>query len=146
MINFSPTEVILGFLTLGLSVYVLITKSAFFKGRQSVRQEIDDKNSEVIPILQTDVNSLLKDVKYVIESHKQLSSRVSIMEKAAVLQDVKLVQLEKFFERILTQNNELQKNLIENSKAINSLGSSMESVRELLDNLIKGNLIIRKDG
>lgn len=146
MPDFSPMEVLLSVATALLSIYVFITKSAFFKGRQSVKQELDDENQKLVPQLILNVTTLTNEVKYLLESHKSLSSKVSAMDKAVLLQDAKLVQLDKLFDRIISQSNEIQKNLVENSQAVHSLGNSVEGMRELLDNLIKGNLIIRKDG
>ena len=140
MPNFSPTEVLLGLATLGLSIYVLITKSAFFQGRLSVKQERDDKNDEILTRLASNVTTLLRDMEQVSAEQKLVDSRVLIVENAALIQDQRLAQMEKLFERILTQNEGIQHNLVENSKAISTLSASVDGVHSLLDNLIKGNL------
>ncbi len=137
-------EVVLGLFSLALTIYLLITKSAFFRGRQSVRQEIDDKNADVILTLDKDVTALKNDVSYIKQSHRTLRETVDDMEKKGLLQEAKLIQLEKVFDRIITQNTAIQENLVENSKAILTLNASVEGIHSLLDNLIKGNLIIKK--
>lgn len=150
MEKFSPTELILGVISVGCTLYIIITKSSFFKGRQSVKQEIDDENSKALAGLLRDVQNaqqsilhITKEMEHVSKEQKLVDARVLLVEKASLLQDQKLVQIEKLFERVLSQNDMFQNNLTENSKAIIQLGASVDSVHDLLDNLIKGNLTIK---
>lgn len=149
--NPSTTELFLGLVSLVLTIYIFIKKQAFFQGRQSVKQERDDKNDEVVAriskdlsLLEGKLNSISNNMNHVEREQKLLSERVLVIDKAFLLQDAKFIQLEKLFDRILVQNGDIQFNIAENSKAVYALNASVEGVRSLLDNLIKGNLTIGK--
>jgi hypothetical protein len=150
MDKFSPTELILSAISVSATIYILVTKSSFFKGRQSVKQEIDDENNKALSgllrdfqVMQQSIVNINKNMEHVSKEQKLVDARVLLVEKASLLQDQKLAQIEKLFERVLSQNETFQVNLTENSKAIIQLGASVDSVHDLLDNLIKGNLTIK---
>ena len=105
----------------------VILKNEFFKGRKT--KQIDQNSEEI---------KSLKDRFAIVEG------RVTLIDKENAVQEQKIFAIQQDHRDMNAFMRELTRNLDENTQAIVSLKATNQGVKELLEALLKGNLILKQ--
>lgn len=134
------------------TIVTFLKKESFFKGQHSVKSERIDKDLGQLQELVFKVQRLEHSVQVVEKSintlaidQEEIENRYRTVEKVFGIQETKLANFEKLFEKVVTQHDNFQKNLVESNQAIHSLKVSLDNVHTLLERIVDGRLIIKRE-
>lgn len=104
---------------------VLIIKNEFFKGRKT--KQIDDNTDKI------------KMVEQRVQDHER---KLFLVEKENVIQEQQILHIQKSQSELNDFMKDLNKTLGSNTQAIESLKATNQGVKDLLEALLAGNLVL----
>jgi hypothetical protein len=148
MFGLSP-EVIVAIITSIVAgvqgVFIYLNRAALKRGRDEVTLENLNASSTLVQSLRDKITEMQKDliknqldIARALEDNRRQEETLLQVQIAITTQGSNIIHIKEFLERVSLQHSEFQRNLHENTNALEKMSGTMDGVKKLLELVLSG--------